>query len=138
MEANKSSNPLMSANSTMMTDTDVWTEMLDNQELLKSQYDVVAGQWPTKFNEIVLIVSEDNEISDYALYSLGIKDVNELDGVLDKIKKLGYPVVVKPATLGSSVGITLVHDSKKIEDAIAKFLEIEKFEKFKISIYFFF
>lgn len=85
-EAAQSSNPLMSSSSTMMTDTDVWTEMLDNQELLKSQYDVVAGQWPTKFNEIVLIVSEDNEISDYALYSLGIKDVNELDGVLDKIK----------------------------------------------------
>ena len=86
MKATKSSNPLMSSNSTMMTDTDVWTEMIDNQKLLESQYDVIAGQWPTKYNEIVLIVSEDNEISDYALYSLGIKDVNDLDGALDKIQ----------------------------------------------------
>ncbi|MCF7627509.1 D-alanine--D-alanine ligase, partial [Holdemanella sp. SCCA2] len=44
--------------------------------------------------------------------------LEDKDEILDKIKKLGYPVVVKPATLGSSVGITLVHDSKKIEDAI--------------------
>ena len=44
--------------------------------------------------------------------------LEDKDEILDKVKKLGYPVVVKPATLGSSVGITLVHDSKKIEDAI--------------------
>ena len=40
------------------------------------------------------------------------------DKILDNIKKIGYPVVVKPATLGSSVGITKVHDSKSIEEAI--------------------
>lgn len=86
MDAAQSSNSLMSSSSTMMTDTDVWTEMLDNQELLESQYDVIAGQWPTKYNEVVLIVDENNEISDYTLYSLGIKDVNDLDGALDKIQ----------------------------------------------------
>ena len=86
MEAAQSSNPLMSSNSTMMTDTDVWTEILDNQELLESQYDVIAGQWPTKYNEVVLIVDENNEISDYTLYSLGIKDVNDLNGALEKIQ----------------------------------------------------
>ncbi len=44
--------------------------------------------------------------------------LEDKDKVLDNIKKIGYPVVVKPATLGSSVGITKVHDSKKIEEAI--------------------
>ena len=52
--------------------------MLDNQELLESQYDVVAGNWPQNYNEVVLIADKNNEVSDYTLYSLGIKDVSEL------------------------------------------------------------
>lgn len=70
----------------MMTETNVWTEMLDNQELLESQYDVVVGKWPEKYNEVVLIVDENNEISDYTLYSLGIKDAKELRDAMEKIK----------------------------------------------------
>ena len=54
--------------------TDVWTEMLDNEELLHSQYDLVAGAWPENYNEVVLIVDENNRINDYVLYSLGLKD----------------------------------------------------------------
>ncbi|MDO4316720.1 MAG: ABC transporter ATP-binding protein/permease [Lachnospiraceae bacterium] len=57
----------------------VWTELLDNADLLDSQYEVVAGKWPTAANEIVLIVSENNEITDYALYSLGLKSQEELE-----------------------------------------------------------
>ena len=52
--------------------------MLDNQELIESQYDVVVGKFPEKYNEVVLIIDEDNRISDYTLYSLGLKDVNEV------------------------------------------------------------
>ena len=78
-------NSMMSSGITM-TQTDVWTEMLDNKELLESQYDVLAGKWPTKYNEVVLIVDENNEISDYTLYSLGIKDANELSDAMEKIK----------------------------------------------------
>ena len=70
----------------MMTETNVWTEMLDNQDLLETQYDVVTGRWPEKYNEVVLIVDENNEISDYTLYSLGIKDVGELSESMEKIK----------------------------------------------------
>lgn len=79
-------NSEMMSGGMMMTETDVWTEMLDNQELLEAQYDVLAGRWPTQYNEVVLIVDENNEISDYTLYSLGIKDVNELSDAMDKIK----------------------------------------------------
>ncbi|MBQ2835425.1 MAG: ABC transporter ATP-binding protein/permease [Clostridia bacterium] len=70
----------------MMTETNVWTEMLDNQELIQGQYDVVAGKWPEKYNEVVLIVDENNEISDYTLYSLGIKNAKELSDSMEKIK----------------------------------------------------
>ena len=75
---NNSSMSLMFGPSSSMSNSDVWTKMLDNQDLLKSQYDVVAGNWPKAYNEVVLIVNEDNEISDYALYALGLKDQNEL------------------------------------------------------------
>ncbi len=76
----------MFSGGTTLTSTDVWTELLDNQELLESQYDVLAGRWPTNYNEVVLIVDENNEISDYTLYSLGIKDISELSEAMDKIK----------------------------------------------------
>ena len=85
VQAQQESSSMMSGGM-MMTETDVWTEMLDNQELLESQYDVLAGQWPTNYNEVVLIVDENNEISDYTLYSLGLKDVNELSNAMEKIQ----------------------------------------------------
>lgn len=69
----------------IMGSNDVWQEMLDNQELLKSQYDILSGKWPENYNEVVLIVSENNEISDYTLYSLGLKNQEELK---DKMKEI--------------------------------------------------
>jgi putative ABC transport system permease protein len=49
----------------------VWEEILDNDDILHSQYDVVAGRWPEAFNEVVLVVNRYNEISDFSLYDLG-------------------------------------------------------------------
>ena len=62
----------------MMSNYNVWTELTNNEKLLKSQYDIIAGHLPEKYNEIVLIIDENNSVSDYALYSLGLKDKNEL------------------------------------------------------------
>ena len=66
--------------------TDVWTEMLDNEELLHSQYDLVAGAWPESYNEVVLIVDENNRLNDYVLYSLGLKDQDELEETMTKLQ----------------------------------------------------
>ena len=71
--------------SMMLAETDVWQELLDNEELLQSQYDVLAGKWPEKYNEVVLVVSEDNEILDYTLYALGLLDQDELEEKYEKI-----------------------------------------------------
>ena len=68
-----------------MIEFDVWTELMDNDELLKEQYEVVAGSWPSAYNEVVLIVSEDNEISDYTLYTLGLKPHNEIENLFMRI-----------------------------------------------------
>ncbi len=73
----------MGANTSSMN---VFQELLNNQELLSSQYDVLAGRFPEAYNEVVMIVNEDNEISDYALYALGLKDQKELANLMDKIK----------------------------------------------------
>lgn len=80
-------NAMMTTNSTVNTQNNVWIEMLDNDKLLKSQYDLIAGNWPTKYNEVVLIVNDQNEINDYVLYSLGLKDQKELKKTMDKILK---------------------------------------------------
>ncbi len=73
--------------SEMMNTYDIWTELTNNQNLLDSQYDVLAGHLPKKYNEIVLIVDENNSVSDYALYSLGLKDKNELYNLFQSTMK---------------------------------------------------
>lgn len=76
-------------NSSMMggDSWDVWSELIGNRTLLESQYDVIAGRWPDAYNEIVLIVDENNEISDYALYALGLKDQNEVADTMTRLAK---------------------------------------------------
>ena len=61
---------------------DVWSEMIANEELLHSQYDLVAGEWPTEYNEVVLVINQYNEITDYELYALGLRDVSELQQMM--------------------------------------------------------
>ncbi len=85
-ETSSMSSMFGSSMTTSMSNTDVWEEMLDNEELLHSQYDLVAGAWPENYNEVVLIVNENNEISDYTLYSLGLKDQKELEERWNKVQ----------------------------------------------------
>lgn len=62
--------------------SDVWSEMISNQELLESQYDVIAGKWPESYDEVVMVVTADNEITDYELYALGLRDISELQEMM--------------------------------------------------------
>ena len=70
--------------SSSFSNTEVWTRLFENKEFLKKQYDVIAGRMPEKYNEIVLAVDKNNQISDYALYSLGLKDSSELEEMMKK------------------------------------------------------
>ena len=63
----------------------VMSEMIDNPKLLEQQYDVIAGDWPQEANEIVLVVSSDNQISKMALYMLGILDQSELEDIMNAL-----------------------------------------------------
>lgn len=73
-------------NSMGMMNADIWSEMIDNQELLEKQYQVLAGSWPNAYNEVVLVVDENNELSDMALYSLGVLDQAKLTDMMEKIQ----------------------------------------------------
>ena len=73
------SNPLQSAmGGGDSAGVNIWRELLDNQELLQGQYDTVTGRWPEKHNEVILIVDENNRISDYMLYALGLLSQDQL------------------------------------------------------------
>lgn len=84
-DAQKSTADFMSAFSYGNSSMDMWTQMLDNQDLLKQQYDVLAGHWPENKNEVVLVVDKNNEISDFTLYTLGIRDSSELSDMVSTI-----------------------------------------------------
>ena len=72
----------------MMTNRiNVFNEISDNQELIKNTYDILAGRLPKSKEEIILIVDSYGEISDYALYALGLKDQQELTDMTAKIMK---------------------------------------------------
>ena len=75
------SNSMMS----QFTSTDVFLKQLDNEDLVHSQYNLLAGNWPQNYNEVVLLVDKNNQVSDYTLYSLGIKDQDELEAKYNKI-----------------------------------------------------
>lgn len=77
--------------SLMSGNGDFWDELLGNQTLLESQYDLLQGRWPEKYNEVVVVVNKKNEISDVALYSLGLKDQAELSDNMKKIMN-GEPI----------------------------------------------
>ena len=62
--------------------TDVFNEMIDDQHLLDSQYDVVAGHWPTSANEAVLVLSSRGTVGDYTLYSIGALDIDQLNDLV--------------------------------------------------------
>ena len=64
--------------SSFLTSYDVFYELFNNEEITKRQYSIVEGHWPQNYNEVVIEVNKNNEISDYTLYSLGLLDQNEL------------------------------------------------------------
>ncbi len=83
MGSSVTSNSMMSN----MMSTDVFYQMPSNTNLFKNQYDIKAGQWPTKYNECVLVLTSEGNISDFMLYTLGLKDYKELDTMINQFIK---------------------------------------------------
>ena len=75
----------MSGNMFGGQNTNIFGEMIDNDELIKKQYDLLAGKFPEKFDEVVLVVDKNNEIHDYVLYTLGWLDKKPLENIVAKV-----------------------------------------------------
>ena len=69
---------------TSVSNPHVFGEMAETPALYEDQYDVKAGRWPEKYNELVLVLSANGSISDYALYAMGMRDQAELDKILQQ------------------------------------------------------
>ena len=83
----------MMSSSMMGSSSNVWTEILPSKDgdlinpVVEGQYDVIYGEWPKEYNEIVLVVNENNEIDDMTLYALGLKSEEEIEEAFDAVLK---------------------------------------------------
>ena len=68
-----------------MQNTSVWSRLFDNRQMLDEQYDLIAGSWADNYNEVMLVVDENNEIDDYTLYSLGFKAPAEVKKIFKNV-----------------------------------------------------
>ena len=76
--AGASSNSMMSS----MMSTNVFFKMPKDSKLYESQYDVKAGKWPTSYNECVLVLTSQGNISDFLLYTLGLRNYSEIQDLV--------------------------------------------------------
>ncbi|HCC03294.1 MAG TPA: ABC transporter, partial [Clostridiales bacterium] len=65
--------------------TSVYSQMHADRASLAESYDVLAGHWPEKYDEMIIVLSEPNKISDYLIYSLGLRDYKELEDIVKKV-----------------------------------------------------
>jgi len=68
----------------MMSNT--WTELIENPDRLAQQFDLLAGTWPQSYDEVILVVDQDNQIRDLTLYDIGLKDPKQLADIRQKIE----------------------------------------------------
>ncbi|MBQ4065440.1 MAG: ABC transporter ATP-binding protein, partial [Clostridia bacterium] len=91
-----------------MNGMSVMSEMIDNRALLEEQYEVIAGEWPDAADEVVLVVSGDNQISKMTLYMLGVLDQGELEDIMKDLMTDGsYDTTpLDPYTFDDFLGMT--------------------------------
>lgn len=70
-----------------MSSSSVWTELVGDRDYINDSYDVLYGHLPENKNEVVLIVNDKNQVSDYTLYSLGLRDVDQLKEYFESAQK---------------------------------------------------
>ena len=70
-----------------MSSSSVWTELVGDSDYINDSYDVLYGHLPENKNEVVLIVNDKNQVSDYTLYSLGLRDVEQLKEYFESAQK---------------------------------------------------
>lgn len=104
-DASGSTNSMMSA----MMNTDVFYEMPENSDLYQKQYEIKAGRWPAQEHECVLVLSPGGTISDFMLYTLGLRDGFELDEMIQRFlaeEEVQTPEDIRTYSYDEFLGIT--------------------------------
>lgn len=78
----------------MYSFSSIFNQMVDDMELINKDYEVLAGKWPTKYNEMIIVLSDKNTISDMLVYSLGLRSTDELSSMMKDVMA-GKEVSVK-------------------------------------------
>ena len=71
----------------MSSYTSVYSQMIDDKETIKNSYDILAGHLPEKYDEMMIVLSDRNSISDLLVYSLGLRNTKELKDIVSKLMK---------------------------------------------------
>ena len=115
------SNPMGNA---MTNDVVIFNELSENRKLLNSQYEILKGKMPTEKDELVLIVNKNNEINDFVLYSIGLKDQSEIQDTLNnmiagkEIKEFDQTKYTYDEILDTKYKLVLNSDYYQKEDGI--------------------
>lgn len=114
--ASASTSSLMSS----MMNTDVFHEMPENTDLYQDQYEVKAGRWPAQYNECVVVLTSSGTISDFMLYTLGLRDSFELDDMIKRFlaeEEVETPEGIRTYSYDEFLGITfkLVNNAARYE-----------------------
>lgn len=124
----------------MFSNSSVWNQLLGNQQVLDEQYDVLAGHWPEKFNEVVLVADKNNEVDDYTLYSLGLKDPEEVRTLFKKMmvgesyetkKDISYTF---DEILDTEFKLVMPTDMYKYNDVIGTWDDYSKDDKYMTNV----
>ena len=94
-----------------MMSTDVFYEMPENEQLYEGQYDVKAGRWPENYNECVLVLTSGGGMSDFMLYTLGLRDPLELDDMVEQFaneENITVPEDIGTYTYDDIIGTTFM------------------------------
>ena len=88
--------------------TDVFYQMPENTDLFQEQYEIKAGRWPEKYNECVVVLTSGGSVSDFLLYTLGLRDADELDAMISQFlseEKVEVPADIRPYGYDEMIGI---------------------------------
>lgn len=120
-----SSNSLMS---TIMS-TDVFYQMPTEKKLYEEQYDVKAGRWPEKYNECIVVLTSSGKISDFLLYTLGLRDYDELETMIRQFAN--EEEVSTPDQIGSYSYDDILSVSFKLVNAVDYYVYDDQFQIYR-------
>ena len=118
---------LMGSSSSLMgSGITIFGELINDQKMIEEQYEIIEGRWPQKFDEIMLVLPDEQSVSDLLLYALGLRELEELEDMIAQIMD-GEKVVNNSKPLKLSYD-ELMNLELKLIDATSKYKYNNKYK----------